>query len=170
MIRMTVVACALTAVGCSRATEPATPTGPSTVGTVYYPSGDSAKVTGSSGWWTYGSSNGTPLVLIIANMDPMTGADSLRPALQGIDLTFGGSHFTSFPQAVTLSLGANPQGNMGAQMGIASTSYNTTSGTASVTALGGQYARVDLVLTCAAMTFRGTLIVPNGCPTCVPSN
>jgi hypothetical protein len=112
----------------------------------------------------------SPRTLTVPGATFVSGLDSLHPALQGIDVFLGGSRFNSFPQAITLSLGANSQGSMEAWMGIASTRYNATSGTASVTPLGGQYARIDLVLTCAAMTFRGTVIVPNGCPTCVPPN
>ncbi len=170
MFKMTIIACAIASVSCSSATAPRTPTAPSIQGTVYYPSGDSVKVSGTSGYWSIGTPNPNPYVLIIANPDTPAPFDSLRPPLTAIEVTLTGARFTTFPQAITLSLGANAGGDMGAQLGVGVSLYSVTSGTASVSSLGGGYAHIDLVLASAALTFRGAVEVPNGCPSCVPPN
>jgi hypothetical protein len=128
------------------------------------------KITGTSGYWVYGTPNPDHWVFVLANPATPPTWDSLRPPLTSIELTLTGARFTTFPQAISLTLGANADASLGAQLGIGVTPYNVTSGTASVRSLGGEYAHIDLVLVSAALTFRGAVEVPNGCPSCVPPN
>jgi hypothetical protein len=150
LTRQCLIALSLFVAACGGTTEPATPTGPSLAATLHYASGDSLRVSGTSGYWYFDTGTQAGSVIVGASTAYAPAGDSARPSLVWITFGFEGPAFARFPIQYSGQLEAPATDAVGALVNAQPGPYHVDSGTVSVTPLGGAYARVAFSAWCSA--------------------
>jgi hypothetical protein len=132
------------ALGCENLTGPSEP---SLQATLYYPSGDSLRVSGSNGYWFFESPTAA---LVVAFTAGAPAGDAAHPSLTSVQFHLAGPAFASFPTNHSQPLGTVNGNGVGAQVQSPTGLYRVDSGTVAVTALPGDYARVAFTAWCAS--------------------